>query len=380
MKLSTKNYLRAISMMLGMAIGVGIFGVPYVIAKSGALIGAIYFLILGAIIILTHLAYGETILRTKGQHRLAGLAQIYLGKWWKRLAIAASMLGFYAVIIAYIIVGGQFLKFLLSPFFGGPLILYQIIFWAVMALIILAALRTIVFSEILMTFVLVGAMLFITILSLSKVNVLNFSGIGAAEFFTPYGVILFSITASAAVPEVLEIMGREKKRAKSAIFWGSFIAIALMAVFAFAVLGALGGSVSKESIESLGALFGNWILYVGALFGLFAVATSFLPLSLYAKEQFHFDFKFNGHLSWFLACVIPFLIFLLGTKDFIKIISFSGAVFSGFEGFLVVWIYRRAKKMGSRQPEYAMRLPFAILAIIGVIFLLGMVYEMRTFF
>src|SRR3990167_10247385 len=168
MKLSTKNYLRAISMMLGMAIGVGIFGVPYVIAKSGALIGAIYFLILGAIIILTHLAYGETILRTKGQHRLAGLAQIYLGKWWKRLAIAASMLGFYAVIIAYIIVGRQFLKFLLSPFFGGPLILYQIIFWAVMALIILAAMRTIVFSEILMTFVLVGAMLFITILSLSK--------------------------------------------------------------------------------------------------------------------------------------------------------------------------------------------------------------------
>ena len=380
MKLSTKNYLRAISMLVGMAIGVGIFGVPYVIAKSGAAIGAVYFVILGAIVIFTHLIYGEAILRTKGQHRLAGLAQIYLGKWWKRLAITVSALGLYAVIIAYIIVGGQFLKILVSPFFGGALIFYQIIFWVAMALIILRGLRTIVFSELLLTVLLVGALLFITVLSLTKFNSLNFSGFDAKEFFVPYGIILFSITASAAVPEVLEVMGRDKKRAKSAIFWGSLISIALMAVFAFAVLGALGGSVSKESVESLGALFGSWVLYIGAFFGLFAVATSFLPLALYSKEQFKFDFKCNGALSWFLACGVPFLVFLLGTKDFIKIISFSGAVFSGFEAFLVIWIYSRAKKIGQRQPEYAIRLPLAILAIIGVIFLLGMAYEIKTFF
>lgn len=366
--------------MAGMIIGVGLFGVPYVIAKSGVLIGLGYFIILAAIIIANHLLYGETLLRTKGQHRLAGLTGIYLGKWWKRFAIVASSCGFYAVIIAYIILGGQFLHILLSPFFGGALIIYQIIFFAAMAGIILIGLRTILFSEFLMTGALFLIMILIIIVSSVKINFANFSGINIGEFFMPYGVILFSITGAAAVPEVLEALAREKKRAKSALFWGTIIPIFFIIVFSLTVLGVTGASTTKDAISGLGAVFGNWILYVGAAFGLFAVATSFLPLALYAKEQFHFDFKLNGALSWALACIVPFFIFLFGTKDFIKIIGFSGAVFSGFEAFLVIWIYSRAKKLGTRKPEYEIRLPFAFLVLMGVIFLLGMVYEISSFF
>lgn len=380
MKSSAKNYFRGISIMVGMIIGVGLFGVPYVLAKSGALIGLAYFIILAAIIIANHLIYGETLLRTKGQHRLAGLARIYLGKWWKRLAIITSTAGFYAVIIAYIVLGGQFLYILLSPFFGGAVLIYQIIFFSVMAALILVGLRTIWFSEFLMTGALLVVMIFIIIASATKIDFGNFYAVNVKDFFTPYGVILFSITGAAAVPEVIEALSAAKKKAKGAIFWGSILAIFLIALFSFAVLGATGAETTEEAINGLGQVFGGWILYVGAAFGLFAVATSFLPLALYAKEQFHFDFKFNGALSWMLACVVPFLLFLFGTRDFITIISFSGAVFSGFEAFLVLWIYKRARERGERKPEYEMRLPFAFLIIMGVIFLLGMAYEISTFF
>ncbi|MFH1193496.1 MAG: aromatic amino acid transport family protein [bacterium] len=380
MKLATKNYLRGISLMIGMIIGVGLFGVPFVIAKSGALIGLGYFLILSVIIIFNHLIYGETILRTKGQHRLAGLANIYLGKWWKRLSVVASTLGFYAVIIAYIILGGAFLHILLSPFFGGAVIVYQIAFFAIMAAIILIGLRTILFSEFLMTGALLLVIIFITAVAGVKINFSNFLNVNVGEFFTPYGVILFSITGAAAVPEVLEIMSRDKRGAKSVIFWGSFIPILLIALFAFVVVGVTGAATTKDAIAGLGTVFGNWILYVGAFFGLFAVATSFLPLALYAKKQFHLDFKVNGFLSWALACLVPFAIFLFGTKDFITIISFSGAVFSGFEAFLVIWIYSRARRLGERKPEYSVRLPLAFLALMGVMFILGMIYEVSSFF
>jgi len=366
--------------MIGMIIGVGLFGLPYVIAKSGALIGLIYFLILSAIIISNHLIYGETLLRTKIKCRLAGLANLYLGKWWKRFAVVASTLGFYAVIVAYIILGGQFLHILLSPFFGGAVLIYQVIFFFVMAFIILIGIKTIVFSEMLMTGALLLVMAFLTVLAATKTNLSNFLNFNIGEFFAPYGVILFSITGAAAVPEVLEIMSRNKKDAKKAIFWGSVIPIALIALFAFAILGATGGNTTQDAISGLGTIFGGWVLYLGAFFGLFAVATSFLPLVLYSKEQFHLDFKINGYLSWFLACGVPFLIFLLGTKDFIKIISFSGAVFSGFEAFLVIWIYARARKMGERKPEYEVRLPLAFLIFMGVVFLLGMIYEVSSFF
>lgn len=380
MKSSTKNYFRGIALMAGMIIGVGLFGLPYVIAKSGALVGLIYFVILSAIIILTHLIYGEILLRTKTKHRLAGLAELYLGKWWKRLTAIISTLGFYAVIVAYIIVGGGFLHILLSPFFHGAVFVYQVVFFAVMAVIILVGLRTIIFSEVLMTGALVAVMAFLSVLAATKINFSNLATFNAGEFFAPYGVILFSIMGAAAVPEVLEIMSRDKKDAKSAIFWGSLIPIILIAVFTFAVLGATGAVTTKDAIGGLGAVFGGWVKYAGAIFGLFAVATSFLPLALYAKEQFHLDFKINAFVSWALACLVPFAIFLFGTKDFIKIIGFSGAVFGGYESFLMIWIYTRARRDGLRKPEYEMRLPLALLVLIGVIFLLGMVYEVGTFF
>lgn len=380
MKEGTKKYFRAIAMMIGMAVGVGLFGVPYVLSKSGTLAGLIYFVILGVAVAIIHLIYGESILRTKGNHRLGGLAEIYLGKKWKAVAIIFSTAGFYAVIVAYIILGGEFLKNLLSPFLGGELIFYQAIFWAVMSAVILVGLRTVVFSELILTAVLIITMLGLMVVIWSRADFLNFSALGTKDYFLPYGVILFSIAAASAVPEVLEILNKEKKRAKGAILWGSIFSILLVALFSFAVLGATGATTSKDAVSGLSAIFGPWMLYAGSFFGLFAVATSFLPLSLYAKEQFNLDLKFNGYLSWALACVVPFLIFVFGTRDFIRVISFTGAVFSGFESFLLIWIYRRAKKTGARIPEYSLNLPFAVLTAVGVMFILGMIYEIRTFF
>ena len=76
-----KNFLFALSVLLGTIVGAGIFGIPYVISKSGMIPGFFYFLILGGAVLLIHLFFGEIILRTKGEHRLVGLAQRYLGRW-----------------------------------------------------------------------------------------------------------------------------------------------------------------------------------------------------------------------------------------------------------------------------------------------------------
>lgn len=365
--------------MSGMIIGVGLFGVPYVMAKAGALFGIGYFILLGAIIICTHLIYGEILLRTGNHHRLAGLARMYLGKFWGRVALIVSTLGFYAVMIAYIIMGGTFLWILLSPVLGGALFTYQFAFFAVMSLLVLVGFRAVVSSEIVMTAILLLCLGAIVLLGLPKINFVNYTTLHTANFFLPYGVILFSIGGAAAVPEVLEVMSRNRKNIKSAIFWGSLIPIALMAVFSLVILGVTGASTTKDAIGGLKDVMGGWFVYLGALFGLFGIATSFLPLAQYFKEQFILDFELNKHLAWVLACIVPFVIFFLGTRDFIAIISFSGAVFSGLEGFLVVRIYQRAKAIGRREPEYKVTLPIVILGLIMVLFLLGMAYEIWSF-
>ena len=77
-------------MLVGMIIGVGIFGVPYVLSRAGLVPGIFYFIVLGAAIILVHLFYGEAVLRTNGRHRLVGYAEKYLGMWGRRAAAGTS--------------------------------------------------------------------------------------------------------------------------------------------------------------------------------------------------------------------------------------------------------------------------------------------------
>ena len=47
--------LKAVSIFVGTVIGAGIFGIPYVINKSGIIPGFFYFLILGGVVLLIHL-------------------------------------------------------------------------------------------------------------------------------------------------------------------------------------------------------------------------------------------------------------------------------------------------------------------------------------
>ena len=80
MNLKTKTFIAGLAILIGTAIGAGILGIPYVVAKSGFLIGLGYIILLGLIILLVNLYLGEIILRTKGKHQLGGYAKKYLGK------------------------------------------------------------------------------------------------------------------------------------------------------------------------------------------------------------------------------------------------------------------------------------------------------------
>ena len=73
----SKNFIFALASLVGTIIGAGVFAIPYVMSKSGALTCFFYFLILGSVVLLLHLFLGEVVLRTKGRHRLVGYAEKY---------------------------------------------------------------------------------------------------------------------------------------------------------------------------------------------------------------------------------------------------------------------------------------------------------------
>ena len=65
----SKNFCGATATLIGTIVGVGIFGVPYVVAKSGFLLGLLFLFGLGGVALLLHLFYGEIVLRTPGGSR-----------------------------------------------------------------------------------------------------------------------------------------------------------------------------------------------------------------------------------------------------------------------------------------------------------------------
>src|SRR3989338_7927286 len=101
-------FLQSTATLIGMIVGVGIFGVPYVVAQVGFVPGLAWILGIGLLILAVHLLYGEVVTATSGRHRLPGYAERYLGRPFKHILAIAEVLGYWGASVAYIIVGGRF--------------------------------------------------------------------------------------------------------------------------------------------------------------------------------------------------------------------------------------------------------------------------------
>ena len=76
---------QGIVLLLGGLIGAGILGIPYAVARVGLLVGIIYIIVLGLLLMGLNLMIGEIAVRTKEPLQLVGFAGKYLGKPGKYL-------------------------------------------------------------------------------------------------------------------------------------------------------------------------------------------------------------------------------------------------------------------------------------------------------
>lgn len=375
-----RNYFRAIASVIGFIIGAGIFGVAYSWSKAGYAVGMSELVVIALIMLTAHLMFGEVLLRTEGRHRLPGLAAIYLGERARKVAVITNVLGAFGALLAYTIVGGSFMWELTGTIFPIGLFGYQILFFAFMSVLVLAGLRMVAKVELVLTALLILTVLFIVSWAMPQVRVENFLIKG--HFYNailPFGVLIFSLGGWAAVPEAKEILGKNLGMLKGVIIWGSLLAAAITAIFGSVVLGVSGSNTTQTSIEGLRPILGLGIVTAGAVFGVLAIATSFIILGMYVKETLQYDFKLSKELSVALTIGVPLGLFLLGARSFINVISLTGGVFGVLDVILIMLIYRVARKTGKRKPEYALRIPGFIIWPLIIVFAFGAGFEIFTF-
>lgn len=372
-----RNFFYAIATLIGTTIGVGIFGLPYAFAKAGFFVGLAQLAILGAAVILVQLMFGEIILRTKEKHNLPGYIDKYLGKRWETMISISVLVGIFGSMVAYVLVGGTFFKLFFNHFGllnGAPESAFFVIFWLFLTSFILFGLKVIEMIEFGMTIFLLITISAILIFSFPHLNTFNFFIFNGMDFFLPYGVILFALSGSVAITEVREILVGQEKKIKLAIILGALVAIMVYALFVFIVVGVTGTSTTEEAMTGLNNIVGGPIYALGIIFGILAIATSYITLGYYLYETFLYDFGINRNLSHIMIAVIPITFVLFGWRNFIGIIGFLGAVMGGFESIAMILAYLKAKKTGDRTPEYSLKIPHFIYYFLILVFALGIIY------
>ena len=372
-----KKFFSGLSVLIGVIIGAGIFGIPYVIAKSGMIPGFFYFLILGGAILLLHLLFGEIVLRTKEKHRLVGFAQKYLGKLGKTLITISTILGTTGVLLAYLILGGEFFKIVFSPLLDLSPSSFSFIFWLILIYFIFKGIKSISSVEIFTNSAFFLIIFVVFCFLLPKINLENFVLIDLNHVVLPYGIILFSLVGFVGIPEMADILktSEERKSLKKIIIIASAIVIILYLLFSLAVVGVSGENTSPEALSGLVPFLGQKVIILGALFGVITLADSFLVICLYFKNTLIYDFYFHKISASFVSSTLPLILFLIGFRSFIGVIGFVGTILGVIEGIVILLIFKKIKELGDRKPEYSLKIPSFLLYLLAIVFILGAISQ-----
>lgn len=376
---STRAYWRGLFTVVGTTIGVGIFGVPYIMAQPGFLIGMIHIAVIGALLIMLNLMYAEVVLHTADRQQFVGIVRTWFGVRGGHVATFVSILSFLAALLAYTIIAGEFLHLLLGSYLGigGSALLYSILFAVIGTIIIGAGVHILTDWEERLTIALIVAVGVIALISVPYITTSNYAFMDLARAVSPYGVVLFALSAVSMIPLLEEQVGGEKKLVSKVIVHGGVIAMALTALFSAVVLGVTGTTTTPEALSGLAAVVGAPALIIGTIFGLLAIATSYLVFGDNTKKVLEYDYNFPGWLSLLLATGVPLLIYLLGTRDFITVIDASGSVFGGMMGIIVVHVFNRARR-GVHLDKPIYRVPYAQFwsVVLYAVFSLGIIYQL----
>jgi len=371
------EFLEAVATMVGTVVGAGIFGIPYVVSQAGFLTGLLDLLVIGIIVLLLYLYLGEVVLRTNGKHQLTGYAEKYLGKWGKRLMLFSMIFGIYGALTAYLLGASSALAGIL----GGVQLMYMFLFFMLVSGLVYYGLEAIEKSELFTMFLIFIVVILIALFTYPHVKLSNLGSFDVTKFFVPYGVILFAYLGMVAIPEMSEILHKEKKKIKNAILTGMIIPVVIYILFTLIVVGSVGfenfSSLKPDqriATIALGMVVNPSLFIVANLFAVFAMFTSFLALGLALQEMFIYDYNFKKKAAWAFTCIVPFALALSGLTTFIYMINLSGIVAGGIDAVLIVLMFHKAKKSGDRKPEYEIRKSTILSVIIISFFVIGALF------
>ncbi len=363
-----KNYIYPVAVLSGSIIGVGFLLLPYIALQVGIWLTLFYFVFLTALIVFIHVITGEISLKTPDYKRFPGFVKFYLGKGAERFSIMLMVVGTLGILLAYLMIGSQFLTAIFSPIFGGSFIVYLLFYFLVLISVVYFGVKLVAKAEFWAIILLLISLLFIFIKGFYHIKLANFflpteNLSDWKVLFLPYGAIMFALWGTGLIPEVEEMLRRRKKIFKKVIIIGTLLPVAIYLFFIFLTLSITGGQTTDSALVGIKDALGDGIISIALFIGVITTFTSFVSQALLLKEVFIYDLKVEKFPAWVFTCFPPLMLYFLGFNSFIALIGFVGGVFLGINGIMILMMY---KKIGGKN---------YIIYPLSLVFILGIIYE-----
>lgn len=330
------------SLLTGTLIGAGMFSLPFVFQKSGLATGLFYLSLFTILFILVYIFYVDVVVRTPGQHRFLGYSKMYLGRWGFVSAIFINLMQMLFVLTIYLILAPSFSRLFIAD--GLP---YHFLgFWILGSIAILFNTKRIALAEFIINIGIGLIIALIFILGAPRFFASNFEWTFLPSNFLAVGPLIFALSASVAVPEMVSYF-RESKipltYLRRSLILGTFLPAVVYFLFAVGIIG-LSPSVSGDAVSGLINKVPAFILGALGILGFLSLVSSYIVIGLNTRRIFQYDLSAPSWLSKILVIFTPIIFYILGFRNFIEAVSFVGRIFLPLESILIIFIWLSARQ------------------------------------
>lgn len=360
---------RGIRPLVGTVVGVGFFGLPFVFAQAGYWVAFFELIVLVAVQILFLGMYADLALAKKGHARFLHIIGDAFGPLGKLLAALSFFGTLWGAMIAYLIVGGEFLSYVLKSWISLSSSALSVLFGVFCMLLLLGGplvVRNVQKYLVPFFFLIVGVL---CVGALPMVNFAHLSFVSWSGWVLPLGVILFSLSAISAVPEMRNALHGNGRRLHRAIFWGMCLVALVYALFTAVVVGITGSGTPSQAIAAFAGV-APWMVLLGSILGFTTVTTAYVHVGSALINTLLYDFRVRYLSAWMLIGGVPLLAILFGVRDVIGVLNYAGGVLSSLMGILVLLAYEKARRMHQLPGATRAVSPVIVFGIFAVFFVM----------
>jgi hypothetical protein len=268
----------------------------------------------------------------------------------------------------------HFLSQLLAPIGIFPYQVLLFLFWLVAAVMLFVDFKFSTKINLGLTIVTLSLFSLISLLGLLKFNPANLSIAPVKGAFFPFGLVLYALIGSLAIPEIVNLLRLEKqnlKMIKPIVLVGTVIPVCIYLIFALGIFGASGINTSSDAFSGLISILPGWLIYAALLMAFLEIITSYFTFEVSVFQTLKNDFKFTRPTALLLIAFLPMAMFFLGVQDFVKAMGIMGAALTSLDSILVILVYLSLPKKIPGYSYQMIRLPKPAAFLIIGLFIIG---------